>query len=87
MSEAEALFNVLRQSADADCVAAIEQAVATATDRELCRINVLDFAKKTGINRSARLTHSCTAPASASSTCRGICCALAVVACSITAPR
>lgn len=46
MSEAEALFNVLRQSADADCVAAIEQAIATATDRELCRINVLDFAKK-----------------------------------------
>jgi class 3 adenylate cyclase len=46
VSDSEALFNVLRQSADADCVAAIERAVRDATDRELCRINVLDFAGK-----------------------------------------
>ncbi len=50
MNDSEALFNVLRQSADADCVAAIERAVRDATDRELCRINVLDFAGKHGLD-------------------------------------
>ena len=50
MSDSEALFSVLRQSADADCVAAIERAVRDATDRELCRINVLDFAGKRGLD-------------------------------------
>jgi Family of unknown function (DUF5939) len=46
VSETEALFNVLRQSADADCVAAIERAIHDAPDRELCRVNVVDFAGK-----------------------------------------
>ena len=46
MSEVEALFSVLRQSADADCVATIERSVREAPDRALCRINVLDFAAK-----------------------------------------
>ena len=46
MSEVEALFSVLRQSADADCVAAIERSVREAPDRALCRINVIDFAAK-----------------------------------------
>ena len=55
MSEAEALFNVLRQSTDADCVAAIEQAVAAMPDRELCRINVLDFAKKHNLDEERAL--------------------------------
>jgi len=55
VSEAEALFNVLRQSADADCVAAIEQAVASAPDRDLCRINVLDFAGKRGLDEERAL--------------------------------
>ena len=50
MSDSEALFNVLRQSADADCVAAIERVVRDATDRELCRINVLDFAGEHGLD-------------------------------------
>ena len=50
MSETEALFNVLRQSADADCVAAIETAVRDAPDRDLCRINVLDFAARHGLD-------------------------------------
>src|SRR3974390_2148505 len=50
MSETEALFGVLRQSADADCVAAIERAVAEAPDRELCRINALAFAAKHGLD-------------------------------------
>jgi class 3 adenylate cyclase len=46
VSESEALFNVLRQSGDAACVAAIEQAVRDAPDQALCRINALDFAAK-----------------------------------------
>ncbi len=50
MSDTEALYNVLRQSADAGCVAAIEQAVRDAPDRDLCRINALDFAKKHGLD-------------------------------------
>ena len=50
MSETEALFGVLRQSAAADCVAAIERAVANAPDRELCRVNALDFAAKNGLD-------------------------------------
>jgi class 3 adenylate cyclase len=50
VSEAEALFNVLRQSAEADCVAAIERAVRDAPDRDLCRVNALDFAAKYGLD-------------------------------------
>jgi len=50
MSETEALFKVLRQSADVDCVAAIERSVREASDRELCRVNVLDFAAKHGLD-------------------------------------
>ena len=55
VSDSEALFGVLRQSADADCVAAIETAVRDAPDRELCRINVLDFARKHGIDEERAL--------------------------------
>ena len=50
MSEAQARFAVLRQSADADTVAAIERLVRDAPDRELCRINALEFAAKTGLD-------------------------------------
>jgi class 3 adenylate cyclase len=50
MSESEALFSVLRQSADPETVAAIERLVSEGHDRALCRINVLDFANKTGVN-------------------------------------
>ena len=46
MSETEALFAVLRQSANPDCAAAIESTVAKALDHELCRINALAFAEK-----------------------------------------
>jgi class 3 adenylate cyclase len=49
MSESEALFSVLRQSADPDCAAAIERAVRDSSDRDLSRINVLDFAAKRGL--------------------------------------
>jgi len=50
MSEALALVAVLRQSADADCVAAIERLVADAPDHQLSRINVLDFARRHGLD-------------------------------------
>jgi len=50
VSETEALFGVLRQSADPGCAAAIESAVAEAPDRELCRINPVAFAVKNNLN-------------------------------------
>src|SRR5579871_5831201 len=50
MSETEALFGVLRQSANADCVAAIERLVAEGDDRDLCRVNVLAFATKNSLD-------------------------------------
>jgi class 3 adenylate cyclase len=40
----------VRQSADAETVAAMEALVRNGTDRELCRVNVLDFAAKRGLN-------------------------------------
>src|ERR1700736_4311919 len=50
MSEAKNLFSVLRQSADPETVDAIETLVEVAPDRALCRINVLDFAAKAGVD-------------------------------------
>src|SRR5882724_3299845 len=50
MSEAKNLFSVLRQSADPETVDAIETLVEAAPDRALCRINVLDFAAKAGVD-------------------------------------
>jgi class 3 adenylate cyclase len=50
MSDSKALFGVLRQSADADCTAAIEHAVGSADDRELCRMNVLNFAARRSLD-------------------------------------
>jgi class 3 adenylate cyclase len=50
VSEPDALFNVLRQSADGDCVAAIEQTIRDAPDRDLCRVNVLGFAAKNSLD-------------------------------------
>ncbi|HJQ56656.1 MAG TPA: DUF5939 domain-containing protein, partial [Vineibacter sp.] len=50
MSDAENLFSVLRQSADADLAAEIETLVHDAPDRELGRINVLAVAKRHGFD-------------------------------------
>jgi class 3 adenylate cyclase len=50
MSEAQSLFAVLRESADKQAVAAIEQLVRDGSDRALNRINALDFAAKTALN-------------------------------------
>jgi class 3 adenylate cyclase len=49
MSEAGPLFATLRQSADADTVAAIETLVREGSDRDLCRINTLAFAARHGL--------------------------------------
>ena len=50
MSETEALFSVLRQSADAEVVAAIERLIREGPDRALSRINVFDFATKSKLD-------------------------------------
>ncbi len=50
MSDTEALFAVLRQSADPDAVAAIEALVRNGSDRALSRTNALDFAARSGLN-------------------------------------
>src|SRR5882724_4992003 len=46
MSDAANLFSALRQSADPSVVDAIEELVRDASDRQLNRINLLDFAAK-----------------------------------------
>ncbi|MCC6948586.1 MAG: adenylate/guanylate cyclase domain-containing protein [Bradyrhizobiaceae bacterium] len=50
MSETQALFDILRQSAPPDAVAAIERLVKTGEDHELNRINVFDFTRKNGLD-------------------------------------
>ncbi len=50
MSEAGSLFTILRQSVDPGTATAIEKLVRDAPDRDLSRVNVLDFAAKTGID-------------------------------------
>lgn len=50
MSDAASLFAVLRQSADATVVSAIETMVRDAPDRALCRVNAVDFAQKRGLD-------------------------------------
>ena len=50
MTERETLFAALRQSADADAVAAIEQLVRDGPDHRLSRVNALDFAAKHGLD-------------------------------------
>jgi class 3 adenylate cyclase len=50
MSEVSALFAVLRDSAGAHAANALEELISAGSDRDLNRINVLDFAKKSGID-------------------------------------
>ena len=50
MSETQALFSVLKQTADADVVDAIRNLVEKGEDRDLNRVNVLDFSRKTGLD-------------------------------------
>jgi class 3 adenylate cyclase len=49
MSESAALFDLLKQAAEPAAAAAIERMVAEGTDASLCRVNVLDFAKRIGV--------------------------------------
>ena len=56
MSEGQALFAVLRQSADADAAAAMERLVGSAPDCDLCRVNVLDFARRDGLDEERAIT-------------------------------
>jgi class 3 adenylate cyclase len=49
-SETEALFAILRQSAAPAPASAIEALVHEGSDRELCRVNALDFAAKRGLD-------------------------------------
>src|SRR5262249_25426484 len=50
MTEARTLFAALRQAADPKAVSAIEKLVDQGLDRELCRLNALDFAKKNDLD-------------------------------------
>src|SRR6266481_8701512 len=49
-AETHSMFKILRESANADVADAIEARVRDAPDHKLCRINVLDFASKAGLN-------------------------------------
>jgi class 3 adenylate cyclase len=50
VSETDAMFGVLRESADPDVAVAIERLVNEGRDHELCHVNVLDFALKSGLD-------------------------------------
>ncbi len=50
MDDTESLFSVLRRAAEPDIVAAIEQLVASGSDRDLNRINALAFAAAHGFD-------------------------------------
>jgi class 3 adenylate cyclase len=50
MSEVQGLFASMRQSADPEVSAAIEQLVASGADHELCRVNSVAFAKARGLS-------------------------------------
>jgi class 3 adenylate cyclase len=50
MSEAQPLFDMLRQSAQPDIADAVERLVLDAPDRKLCRVNALAFAARNGLD-------------------------------------
>lgn len=50
MDDVTPLFGALRNSADPQVAAAIEQLIAEGSDRELCRVNVLNFAAQRGLD-------------------------------------
>ncbi len=56
MSEAGNLFTLLRQSADPEAAGAIEELVRDAPDRDLCRVNVIDFARRAGVDEERAVT-------------------------------
>jgi class 3 adenylate cyclase len=56
VSETDALLSVLRQAADADCAGAIEHTIREGGDRDLCRVNVLNFAHKHGLDEEKAIS-------------------------------
>jgi class 3 adenylate cyclase len=50
VTDTKPLFDSLRNSADPQVVAAIEGLIADGSDRDLCRVNVLSFAAKRGLD-------------------------------------
>jgi class 3 adenylate cyclase len=50
MSDLTALFGVMRQTADGKSVDAMEHLIREGTDRDLCRVNVLDFASASAVD-------------------------------------
>jgi hypothetical protein len=56
ITQIEAMFNVLRQTAEDKVVDAIEDLVKKAPDHKLSRINVLDFASRTGIDEELSIS-------------------------------
>ena len=52
MSDMQAQFSVLRQTADPAVVDAISQLIAKGEDRDLNRINLLDFAGRNGLDEN-----------------------------------
>jgi class 3 adenylate cyclase len=56
MSEAGNLFTLLRQSADTEAAGAIEELVRDAPDRDLCRVNVIEFARQAGVDEERAVT-------------------------------
>ena len=65
MSDIQAQFSVLKQTADAKVVDEIARLISDGEDHELNRVNVLDFATQHGVDEE---------PA----TCAGLRCALAL---------
>ena len=50
MSDTQAQFSVLKQTADPAVAEAVQRLIETGEDHELNRINVLDFSKRTGLD-------------------------------------
>ena len=58
MSNTQAQFSVLRQTADPAVVDAISQLIEKGEDRELNRINLLDFAGRNGLDEEKVISAS-----------------------------
>src|SRR5450755_4114681 len=56
MSDTNALFDTLRQSADNDVVGAIEAVIRDGTDRQLCRINIVNFSAEHNLDEEKAIS-------------------------------
>jgi len=73
VSETQALFAALRETADAATAAAIERLIKSGADRNLVRINVLAFAAARGLDEEhAVAAFSARGPCSADVLCSGV---------------